>query len=361
MCLDSIHRMLFKHRDLLRYQPRPLLSALKYAMLLLLRPMPLRYRLAREVHRCVVSLKRLRANRTLHPLPTHRPCPRRAKRLRAAAHEPRHAVAVREQRANQRATDETCRACNDDFHQSSSPETRNTLMPRLFSSPRGQCFERDLAVVEVSLLCADDLVVLVPFARDDDEVARARLFDCASDGLATVNDFKVRSARCAQARFNVAQDVFRVFRARVVGRTYDDVAQTRRGLAHRRALRSVAVAAAAEHSYDPTARHAARRPQNVSERVVRVRVVNHNSEAARIRHALEASRRSRASAQSLGGRVQTERERVRARGGGQDVVDVRATDERRRDIALALRRDEPKPCALHRALYVARRDLSALV
>ena len=52
---------------------------------------------------------------------------------------------------------------------------------------------------------------------------------------------------------------------------------------------------------------------------------------------------------------------MRARRRGQNVVDVRAAHERRRDIALAPRRDEPKPRALHRELYVARRDLRALV
>src|SRR5256714_1773392 len=232
---------------------------------------------------------------------------------------------------------------------------------KLSDTSGGQGFERDLSVVEGPLLRADDLVVLVSLARDDDEVARARLYDCALDGLAPVNDFKVRPSGCAQARFNVAQDRLRVFRARVVGRGYDDVAQAGRGLAHRRALRTVAVAAAAEDPYDPTARHAACRPKDVSERVVRVRVVNDHGEVARIRHALEAARRARASAQGLGGRVQTERECVRARRGGQYVVDVRAAPERRLGIARALRRGQPKPPALHRELDVARRDLRTLV
>src|SRR3712207_6943884 len=64
---------------------------------------------------------------------------------------------------------------------------RSTLFPytTLFRSQR---LARDLAVVEVPLLGADYLVVLVPLARDDDDVAVARLGDGAVDGLAPVYD-----------------------------------------------------------------------------------------------------------------------------------------------------------------------------
>src|SRR5205085_2957804 len=44
--------------------------------------------------------------------------------------------------------------------------------------------------------------------------------------------------------------------------------------------------------------------------------------------------------------------------GGQNVVNVRATDERRRDLALALRRDEAQPRAFHRIFDIARRHIN---
>src|SRR5215208_1218477 len=78
-----------------------------------------------------------------------------------------------------------------------------------------QRLARNLAVVEVSPLGADDLVVLVPLARDDDDVAPARLGDGAADGLAAVVDLKVRPPRRAQALLHVAQDGLRVFGAGV--------------------------------------------------------------------------------------------------------------------------------------------------
>src|SRR5205085_1411433 len=47
---------------------------------------------------------------------------------------------------------------------------------------------------------------------------------------------------------------------------------------------------------------------------------------------------------------------VRASGGGENVVDVRATDERRSDLPLALWRHENHARPGHRELYVARGD-----
>src|ERR1051325_6247486 len=88
-----------------------------------------------------------------------------------------------------------------------------------------QSFERDFAVVEVALLGSDYLVVLVPLARDDDEVARARLFNRAMNRLAPVNDLSVRLPDGAQADFNVLKYRLGVFRARIVGRGDDHVAE----------------------------------------------------------------------------------------------------------------------------------------
>src|SRR5215210_1643142 len=125
------------------------------------------------------------------------------------------------------------------------------LLPTAFF----QCLARDLAVVEVPLLRADDLVILVPLARDDDDVASARLRDGAMYGLAAVNNLEVRPPRGLQTLFNVAQDGLGVFRSRVIGGRYHYITERRGGLSHRRALRAVAVAAAAEDGDDSAARY----------------------------------------------------------------------------------------------------------
>src|SRR5438477_590716 len=101
---------------------------------------------------------------------------------------------------------------------------------------------------------ADDLVVLVPLAGDQDEVARAREAEREGDGRAPVRlDQVAGHARGTHPLLDVGEDAERVLGARVVGGEDDDVAPPRGGLAHERPLAAVAVAAAAEDRDQPPA------------------------------------------------------------------------------------------------------------
>src|ERR1044072_150008 len=286
---DQNLRLHAQARQRARQQARPIHTTLKDAALLLFIPTPFADILAREVYSRVVSLQRLRVDFAALRVPMHSGRARRAKRLRVSAHQPRPLVPVREQRANQRAAHEAGRTRDDNFHEVVS----------LFDSLR-QRLARDLAVVEVPFLGSDDLIVLVPLARDDDDVARTRLGDGAANGLAAVNNLQVRPTRRAQALLHIAQDGLRVFRAWVVRGRDDDIAQARRGLAHRRALRPVSVAAATEDRDDAPTRHITRRAQDVAQRVVRMRVIDDDGKVAPVRHALEATRRTAALRESRG-------------------------------------------------------------
>jgi len=195
----------------------------------------------------------------------------------------------------------------------------------------------------------------------DGDITRARFRNRAVYRLAAFDDLPVRLADRAQPDFNVAQYRFGVFRARVVGRCDYYVTQGSRGFAHRCALRPVAVAAAAEDRYDPAARHVARGAKDVSKRVVRVRVVHDDGEVSLVRDAFEAAGRAAAVLERVGGRVEAQAQSVCARGGREDVVDVRPPDERRRDIALAFGRSESHARARHRELDAARRHFRVRV
>src|ERR1051325_11243745 len=57
--------------------------------------------------------------------------------------------------------------------------------------PRHHCFARNLVVIEVNSSAADDLIRLVPFARDQHHVAWAGFAYRAEDGFAPVRQFHV--------------------------------------------------------------------------------------------------------------------------------------------------------------------------
>src|SRR5439155_1715098 len=75
-----------------------------------------------------------------------------------------------------------------------------------------------LAVVEMALHGADDLVVLVPLAGNQDEVARAREADGERDRRAPVRlDDVAGHPRGTHALLDVREDAQRILGARVVG------------------------------------------------------------------------------------------------------------------------------------------------
>src|SRR4029079_14773756 len=106
---------------------------------------------------------------------------------------------------------------------------------------------------------ADDLIVFVALAGDQNQVAAQSLGDGLLNRLRTICNLAVRLTGLANSLFRVAQDLLRIFRARIIGSQYHDVAQASRSLAHRRALGAVAIAAATKDRNDLPFHNLARR------------------------------------------------------------------------------------------------------
>src|SRR5207245_6618032 len=79
----------------------------------------------------------------------------------------------------------------------------------------GAQLPHNLALVEVLLLGADDLIRLVPFAGEEDRVLRAGEPERQGDGAAPIWLAVVRLG--AHPNFDLVEDPFGVFRALIVG------------------------------------------------------------------------------------------------------------------------------------------------
>src|SRR3954453_23774825 len=104
-------------------------------------------------------------------------------------------------------------------------------------------------------LASDDLIVLVTLARNQHEVASSRFRDRLMDRLGPIGDLAVRLTRPLNSLLCITENLFRIFRAWIVRRENHHVAQTARRLAHRRALRPIAIATTAEHRDDLSLHH----------------------------------------------------------------------------------------------------------
>ena len=113
-------------------------------------------------------------------------------------------------------------------------------------------FARDRGIVEGIGLGADDLAGFVPFAGDDQQIARRELGDRRRDRLAAVADLDRARRRLEDG----APDIGRRLGPRIVVGDIDAVGQAGRHLSHQGPLAGVAVAAAAEQRNEPAAAHA---------------------------------------------------------------------------------------------------------
>src|SRR5215470_14448864 len=112
--------------------------------------------------------------------------------------------------------------------------------------PRQQC-PRHIAVVERQHLAADDLVGLVPFAGDDDRVARARPRERRADRSVAIGHAGVALAPYVRrAGGDLGDNRLGILGTRVVRGDPRVIREARGNLAHDRALRSIAVTAATE-------------------------------------------------------------------------------------------------------------------
>ncbi len=199
---------------------------------------------------------------------------------------------------------------------------------------------------------ADDLVVLVALARDQQHVAGPRrggrqanrrapvdLRVVAARGPSELGHRQLRRVRAADTVEDHVDDRRRILRARVVRRDDRQVGVARRDLAHDRALAAIAIAAAAEHHDQALVHHRAHRRDGALQPVGRVRVVDHAQHAAIVGDPLQPTRDrdiGGAAHDRVGG--QPARDRHADRDG--EVLDVVVADERRFDLQPPHRRRE---------------------
>ena len=75
------------------------------------------------------------------------------------------------------------------------------------SRSASQRFARDFLVVKVKNFAADDLIILVAFAGDQNQIIGARLGDRVIDRFPAVGDLFVRLAGLLNSHFGVRQDL----------------------------------------------------------------------------------------------------------------------------------------------------------
>src|SRR5262245_12449909 len=214
-----------------------------------------------------------------------------------------------------------------------------TERPFLRGQRRAHSGGRGFAVVEVHGLVREDLVVLVPLAEDRDAVADARLVHRARDRVRAVR-LHPDVPRAVHAGEHVEDDPVGILRPRVVGREPRQVRQLRGGAPHARALRAVAVAAAADHRDDAPRDDTPQVAQHVLHRVVGVRVVDDDREGLprldRLETSADAAHRREPRCRFRGRGAKARRDRGR----GEQVHQVVAADQRARHLGEARRRDQ---------------------
>src|SRR6185312_7563027 len=126
----------------------------------------------------------------------------------------------------------------------------------------------------------------------------------------------------------------RIFRARIVAGEDDDVAELAGGLAHQWALGAVAVAAGAEEGDDAAGFEGTRGGDGVAEGVVRVGVIDDDVEGLASVDALEAAGDAGAGGACLDDDFGWKLVRHRGAAGTEDVEDVEAAGERRKNFEL---------------------------
>jgi len=81
---------------------------------------------------------------------------------------------------------------------------------------RRQRFPRNFFVIEMKNFAADDLIILVTFAGDQNQIIGAGLGNRLVDRFAAVGDLLVRLTGLLDSYFGVSQDFFGIFSARIV-------------------------------------------------------------------------------------------------------------------------------------------------
>ena len=116
---------------------------------------------------------------------------------------------------------------------------RGLIGKRTRSLPRAvlcQSFARDFLIVKVKNFASEDLIILMAFAGDQNQIVAAGLGYCMMDRFAAVRDLFVRFAGFLNSDFCICQNSFRVFSAGIVRSKNYNVAQRSGRFTHRCAL-----------------------------------------------------------------------------------------------------------------------------
>ena len=180
----------------------------------------------------------------------------------------------------------------------------------------------DHAIVEREGPVADDLVVLVSFAGDDDDIAPACQRERGPDRFAAIRLEPIGCRTALQAGLDFPQDLQGIFRARVVGGGDDEVAPPRGNLSHQGAFLAIPVAAASEDGD-----HAApgELPDCLQEFLQRIRRVGIIDDYREILAAPNQFQPPRHAVQRFDALADVDRIHAKAEGcagGGHDVVDI---------------------------------------
>src|SRR5258708_25774070 len=120
-------------------------------------------------------------------------------------------------------------------------------------SPPSRCSPQELSryfpVIKVMLDAVYFLIIFVPFARDQDEIAVPGFRKGQGDRGPAVGLDECFCSRIFQPREYFGDDGIRVFRARIVRSNNSHIRSFTHDVAHNRALGAVTVTAAAENNY----------------------------------------------------------------------------------------------------------------
>ena len=147
--------------------------------------------------------------------------------------------------------------------------------------PRAQRETGLLKIGKRQTLPENFLIRLVTLARDQHHVIGGRFSDGDTDGLGAIDDaFGNRPRSCC----NLVQDFHRVFSARVITGNDDTIGLLACQLTHDRALAGVAIAATAEHAYQPPLARTHRRAQGLQHLCQGIRGVGVVDDDQRLTH-----------------------------------------------------------------------------
>ena len=128
---------------------------------------------------------------------------------------------------------------------------------------------RDVAIIKFESAVSENLIILMAFACEQNDISAARFVHCKADGFFTVGFDQIFSAGFLETHDDVADDFQGIFGAWIVTGQDRKVAQTSRHFAHDWTFGAVFPAAAAEERDDaPFGVEFARRANEIFERVV---------------------------------------------------------------------------------------------